>query len=101
MQPLQPDTLWEAPEPVPAPEPILVVSAEPVLIAGPVATKEVAADVGSYITYQLAGTEDKIRVLPQDNDRVRAFLWCSGTGPVWLGTEAQCAAIRAGNTLAG
>jgi hypothetical protein len=70
-------------------------------VGGRVATAEEAADFGTYSTIVLTGTEDKQRILPQDRHRVRAWVIVSGTGPVWIGSEAQCAQVRAGNTAGG
>lgn len=64
-------------------------------IAGRVCTSEEPADFGTYRTVVLAGTEDKIQILSQDNHRVRALILVSGTGPVYFGSEAQCAAAKA------
>jgi hypothetical protein len=84
---------------VTAPHPVPI--AGDVHIADRVTTSEEAADFGTYRTIVLVGTEDKQMVLPYDANRVRATIMCSGTGPVWLGSEAQCAQVRAGNTVAG
>lgn len=70
-------------------------------IPGRVTTSEEPADFGTYRTIVLAGTEDKQQILPYDAHRVRASVLCSGTGPVYIGSEAQCAQVRAGNTAAG
>lgn len=64
-------------------------------IAGRVYTSEEASDFGTYRTVVLAGTEDKIQILSFDLRRVRAVLIVSGTGPVYFGSESQCAAINA------
>src|SRR5207245_2077452 len=84
-----------------------VVVATPVPVAGNlsvkgrVRTSEEAADYGTYRTIVLTGTEDKQQILPYDLHRVRATITCSGTGPVYVGSEAQCAAVKAGNTTGG
>lgn len=77
-----------------------VAVAGEVHIAGRVDVSEEPADYGTYRTIVLTGTEDKQQILPQDNNRVRASIMCSGTGPVYIGSEAQCAAVRLGNTVA-
>jgi hypothetical protein len=73
-----------------------------VRVAGRVPVTEEAADFGNYRTIVLTGTEDKQQILPYDKQRVRAWVVCSvGPGTVWVGSEAQCAQVRAGNTVAG
>lgn len=72
-----------------------------VRLLGRVPTSEEAADYGTYRTITLTGTEDKQQILPYDKHRVRAWLIVSGTGPVWIGSEAQCAAVKGGNTAGG
>lgn len=72
-----------------------------VQVQGRVTTSEEAADFGTYRTIVLAGTEDKQMILPYDAHRVRAYIVCSGTGPVYVGSEGQCAAVRAGNPTGG
>lgn len=89
----------ETPE-VPAPVTPVPIHGE-VQLAGRVITSEEAADFGTYRTIVLTGTEDKQQILPYDTHRIRATIMCSGTGPVYIGSEAQCAAVRAGNTSGG
>jgi hypothetical protein len=67
-----------------------------VKVDGSVPVVETAADFGSYITYVLAGTEIPQRILRQDKRRARAYITVTGTGPVFIGTESQCEAIKAG-----
>ena len=79
-------------------EPVQVVGT--MHLSGRVLTGEEAADFGTYRTIVLTGTEDKQQILPYDLHRARAWILVSGTGPVYVGSEGQCAAVRAGN-LAG
>jgi hypothetical protein len=72
-----------------------------VTLAGRVPVSEEAADFGTYRTITLAGTEEKQPILGYDARRVRAWIIVSGTGPVWIGSEAQCAAVKLGNTSGG
>ena len=88
----------EAPE---APEATPVPVCGEIRLTGRVDTSEEAADFGTYRTIVLTGTEDKQMILPYDTNRIRAYILCSGTGPVYVGSEAQCAAVRAGNTNGG
>ncbi len=71
-------------------------------VAGRVPTTAEAADLGNYRTIVLTGLEDKQQILPYDGHRVRAWVVCvAGPGPVWVGSEAQCAQVKAGNSAAG
>src|SRR5215471_14052091 len=72
-----------------------------VKISHRVETKGQAADYGAYFTLVFAGTEDKRVLLPYDEHRFKAYVTCTGTGPVWVGSEAQCAAVKLGNTNGG
>lgn len=76
-------------------EPVPVVGT--VTLTGRVPVTEEAADYGSYRTVVLVGTEPKQMILGYDLHRVRAWVLVSGTGPVYVGSEAQCAAVTAGN----
>lgn len=58
-------------------------------IEGPVPTKDLGADFGGWITYTLAATTAPQRILMHDEHRRRAVIIVSGTGPVFVGTEAQ------------
>jgi len=71
-----------------------------VTLDGAIKTTEEAADFGTYFHLTFQGGEQKVVLLQQDNNRVRAVITVDGTGPVYIGTEAQCAAVAAGN-LAG
>jgi hypothetical protein len=71
-----------------------------VTLSGRVPTVEQPADYGTYRTIVLVGTEARQLILPQDNHRTRAWVIVSGTGPVWVGTEAQCSAIETGRANA-
>lgn len=88
-----PDPADISPSPVP-------VTGE-IRVSGRVPVSAVPAEFGTYRTITLVGTEPRQQILPQDNSRVRAWILVSGTGPVWVGTEAQCAAVTAGNTAGG
>lgn len=70
-------------------------------VLGRLTTSEEPADFGAYTTITLTGTEDKRQILPYDALRVRAWIIVSGTGPVWIGSEAQCSNVKAGNTAGG
>ncbi len=70
-------------------------------LGGRVQTGEEAADFGTYRTITLTGTEDKQQILPYDLHRARAWILVSGTGPVYVGSEAQCAAVKGGHPEAG
>jgi len=63
---------------------------------GNLAVHETAADFGGYQTYVLAGTESPQRILSSDNQRARAYVVVSGTGPIWIGSEGQMRQIKAG-----
>lgn len=74
--------------------------AAPVQVAGVVTVEsghlrvgEEAADFGAYTTISVPVTAGwNQQVLPFDKHRARAYLVCSGNGPVWVGTAAQCQA---------
>jgi hypothetical protein len=92
-------------EGIPHDDDVVTISPVPVAgevhLAGRVATSEEAADYGTYRTIVLTGTEPRQQILPYDKHRVRALIVCSGTGPVYIGSEAQCAAVAAGNIAGG
>lgn len=69
-------------------------------IVGKVPVHTEAADFGAIHSYVFAGTEDKIQLLPYDKHRTEARILVSGTGPVYMGSEAGCAQVRLGNTAA-
>jgi hypothetical protein len=58
---------------------------------------ERAAIFGGYMTYVFGGTEaTPYRIVPRDDFRARAYLLCSGTGPVYVSTsKASLEALRA------
>lgn len=58
-------------------------------IQGVVPTKASAAEYGAWITYVLAATAAAQKILPHDENRARALLVVSGTGPVYIGSQAQ------------
>lgn len=73
-----------------------------VQISGRVPTHAEAADFGAVRSFAFAGTEDKQQLLPYDKHRTEARILVSGIGPVYMGSEAQCAQVRtagAGSTL--
>ncbi len=80
-------------------EPSPVPVAGQVHVGGRVHTSEEPADFGTYRTIVLAGTEDKQQILPYDERRVRAYVIVTVTGPVFIGSEAQCAAIKGGGPV--
>lgn len=53
-------------------------------ILGAVVTHSGAADFGAPFTLTFAGTEQPLGLLPYDPHRARAFVTCTGTGPVYL-----------------
>lgn len=67
-------------------------------IHGAVSTHNEAADFGAYFTVVLAGTEAPESLLPYDVNRARAYVTCTGTGPVYVGSVAGVTAMRAGQT---
>src|SRR5258708_3969282 len=72
-----------------------VAEMQPVEVHGTVSIRgsarviERAADFGAYATIVLAGTEAAQQILPFDVNRRVAYVTCTGTGPVYVGTEAQ------------
>lgn len=82
---------------VPAPTDDMPVVVPGVSIVGYVENQPHTAEYGSYGTIVFAGTEDKIQLWGYDSRRARGVITCNGTGPVYVGTEAQCAAVKAGN----
>lgn len=48
-----------------------------------------AAAYGAWFTYVLAATTAAQPILPFDDARARALIIVSGTGPVYVGTQAQ------------
>lgn len=71
-----------------------------VALIGRVYTSEEPADLGTYRSIVLLGTEDKQMILSQDNHRVRAWVLVTGTGPVYIGSEAQCAQVKGSGAAA-
>lgn len=71
------------------------------IIHGSVLVHEEAADFGAYFSVTFAGTEipdAKTPALPYDVNRSRAYITCTGTGPVFVGTLAGVLAMRNGQT---
>jgi hypothetical protein len=83
------------PQPVPVP-----VSGEVDirLIHGSMIVHEEAGDYGAYFTITLAGTEQPINLLPYDVNRHVAYITCTGTGPVYIGSASGVQAMRNGQT---
>jgi len=70
-------------------------------IHGSALVHEEAADFGAYYTITYVGTENpdsKTPVLPYDVNRARAYITCTGTGPVYVGSYAGVQAMRNGQT---
>lgn len=65
-------------------------------VHGAVVTHQGAADFGAYFSVVLAGTEAPIPLLPYDVNRARAYVTCTGTGPVYIGSVAGVTALKAG-----
>lgn len=55
-------------------------------------TQAQAADFGAWSTYSVTATGPAQQILPFDPSRARALIIVSGTGPVYVGTQAQCQA---------
>lgn len=70
--------------------------AVPVLVVNPdnkgANTNPQAADYGAYTTFTLAATTPAQQIIGEDPRRSRAYVFCSGTGPVYIGSQAQCQA---------
>jgi hypothetical protein len=58
----------------------------------PVPVTDRAADWGPWTTYTLTATQAAFQLLPHDEHRKRAVIIVSGTGPVFVGSKAQCQA---------
>ncbi len=90
------DPPYTPPGPVPVPvEVVGSVRVEP----GAELIHEEAADFGAYYTITYAGTEQpdsKTPVLPYDVNRARAYITCTGAGPVYVGSYAGVQAMRSG-----
>lgn len=86
----------------PAPAPVPVKGdVEIRRIHGAVIVHEEAADFGATFTVTLAGTEQPAQnapLLPYDVNRARAYITCTGTGPVFVGSYAGVQAMRNGQT---
>jgi len=72
-----------------------------ITIDGAVPTQEEAADFGTYSTIVFAGTaaDTPQRLVQQSNDAVRAWVLVTGTGPVYVCSEAQANAIKSGQSV--
>jgi len=65
-------------------------------VHGSVLIHEEAADFGAYFTDVLAGTEQPLMLLPYDVNRKRAWITCTGAGPVYVGSPTGVQAMRGG-----
>lgn len=54
-------------------------------IHGSALVHEEAADFGAAFTITFVGTEQPEPLLPYDVNRARAYITCTGTGPVYVG----------------
>jgi hypothetical protein len=63
-----------------------------VSITETVPTEARAADFGAWSTYSVPASAFTVEILPYDEGRARALIIVSGTGPVYVGTKAQCQA---------
>lgn len=75
--------------PVPDAEMVPVPVKGAVTIEGALPTTPRAADFGAWITYVLAANTAAQPILPYDDDRSRALIIVSGTGPVYVGSQGQ------------
>lgn len=73
-------------------------SVEVDVIHGNLLVHEEAADFGAYFTITLTGTEQPIQLLPYDVNRARAYITCTGTGPVFVGSTQGVQTMRNGQT---
>lgn len=53
-------------------------------IHGSALVHEEAADFGAAFTITFVGTEAPLNLLPYDVNRARAYITCTGTGPVYV-----------------
>ncbi len=67
-------------------------------IHGAAVVHEEAADFGAYFTIKLLGTEAVEQLLPRDENRARAYVTCTGTGPVYIGSQGGVTAMSNGAT---
>lgn len=81
-------------EPQAAPGPVPIQGE--VVVHGSARVHNEAADFGAYFTMVLAGTENPQPLLPYDVNRARAYVTCTGTGPVYVGSVAGVTALKAG-----
>jgi hypothetical protein len=70
------------------------------VIHGSVLVHEEAADFGAAFTITFAGTEAPEQLLNYDVNRARAYITCTGTGPVYVGYKdaSGVTAMRNGQT---
>jgi hypothetical protein len=98
-EPLDQDQADASAPPTYDPEPIIVGGA--VAIVGEVRTHEDPNVFSAYTTIQWQGTELPQQILAEDAGRGVARILCSGTGPAYLGTLAQCQQAQRGNVQGG
>lgn len=68
------------------------------IIHGAADVHEEAADFGAYFTITFAGGEAPLPLLPYDVNRARAYITCTGTGPVYVGSASGVNQMRQGAT---
>lgn len=68
------------------------------VIHGSALVHEEAADFGAYFTFTFTGTETPFQILPYDINRARAYITCTGTGPVYVGSVSGVTQMKAGQT---
>lgn len=67
-------------------------------IHGAAIVHEEAGDYGAYFTIVFTGTEAVLQVLPYDVNRHIAYITCTGTGPVYVGSSSGVNQMRNGAT---
>jgi hypothetical protein len=93
------EEIHDPPYTPPSPVPVPVTIVDDVRVAhGAELIHEEAADFGAYFTLTFAGTEAPLQLLPYDVNRARAYITCTGTGPVYIGSVAGVTALKAGAT---
>lgn len=93
------------PEPEPGhidPVPVTgVVSLDRDILDKGIRTTPQAAAYGGWNTIIFTGTEQPVQILPFDDNRARALIIVSGTGPVYVGTMPQCQQKVGGQLVTG
>lgn len=72
-----------------------------VSVAGHITTREESADQMALQTLTFVAGTQRQKIVGYDKRRTRLVLIVGGAGPVWIGSEAQAAAVDSGNTLGG